>query len=227
MWVLDSRENRGMMKNKAWLRNTETNRRALFKPDTAEKESEKSMIFYQVCIHLGIDCAKTELFEYNGQAGCLSYDVGHRRFESLEGAELEIKTGSSYHENISYRDISPNILDNTKQKFADMVFADVLLRNTDRHSGNFKLLVNRDNKIIDLLGLYDNDQILGNEFAELSYFKWDTEIVEPFFEIIKKVYREFPGRINELITNSRDLPRNISCREQIINRLDKICNAVY
>jgi len=225
MWVLDSRENRGMMRNKVWLRNTETNRKALFKPDTAEKESEKSIIFYQVCQHLGIDCAKTELFEYNGQQGCLSYDVGHRRFESLEGADLEIKTGASYQDGISYKDLSPNILDKTKQKFADMMYVDVLLRNTDRHSGNFKLLVNRENKIVDLLGLYDNDQILNDEFAELSYFRWDTEIAEPFFDVIKKVHQQFPERINELIANSRGLPFNILSREQIMNRLDKI-NAI-
>ena len=40
MWVLDSDEVRGMMKNKVWVKDTLTNSRALFKPDINEIESE-------------------------------------------------------------------------------------------------------------------------------------------------------------------------------------------
>lgn len=228
MWVLDSKEPRGMIRDKIWLKNTSTNRRALFKPDTEERESEKSMVFYQVCVHLGISCAKTELYEYNGRKGCLSHDVGQRRFIANEAAELDIKSGSSVKNGVlaksevSYTDIESRLSESAKIKFADMVYVDVLLRNTDRHSGNFKLLIDQNNRIVDMLGLYDNDQILGGELAEISYFKWDTEISEPMYEIIKKPYKVFPERIKKLLNKSRELPKTLKYYDIITERLKKI-----
>ena len=226
MWVLDSREPRGMMPCKVWLKNTEDNRRALFKPDTAAGESEKSMVFYRVCIHLGVNCAKTEMLEYDGKKGCLSYDVGHRRLIDNEGAELEIKTGSSIKNDISYSDMEPIMPDSVKLKFADMVYVDVLLRNIDRHSGNFKLLLDKNKRIIDLLGLYDNDQILGGDFAELSYFRWDTEISEPLYDVVKKPYKAFPDRIKELAAKTAGLPSSIQYYDKIIGRFANICKSL-
>jgi len=226
MWILEAEEPRGMMKNKVWLKNTENNRRALFKPDTEENESEKSIVFYQVCSHLGVSCAKTELFEYEGKKGCLSYDVGHRRLIANEGAELDIKIGSSLKDDVSYAEIESMILDSVKIKFADMVYVDVLLRNIDRHSGNFKLLMNKNKQIVDLLGLYDNDQILGEELSELSYFRWDTEVSEPLYDVIKKPHGVFPGRIKELLAKSVSLPVTINYYDKIMERLINICNSL-
>jgi hypothetical protein len=111
VWILDSRETRGAMKDKVWLKSTETNERALFKPDEG-CEGERSLAFYQVCAHLGIDCAKTELYEFEGRQGSLSYDVGHRRLISNEGAELDIKSGASFirgKTNVTYEDLEPNL----------------------------------------------------------------------------------------------------------------------
>jgi len=224
MWVLDSKETRGAMKDKVWMRNTKTKELAMFKPDE-DDESERSMIFYQVCTHLGVDCAKTEFYEYMGKKGCLSYDVGHRRLIASEGAELEIKSGSSFiggSTDISYAELEPNLSDRVKIKFADMVFVDVLLRSTDRHSGNFKLLLDKNGKIVDLLGLYDNDEILRERMSELSYFRWDTEISEPLYDVIKKPYHAFPDRIKELISKSENLPNNIRYYDKIMQRLGKI-----
>ena len=224
MWVLDSRETRGQVRDKVWLRNTKTKELAMFKPDE-EDESERSMVFYQVCTHLGIDCAETELYEYSGKKGCLSYDVGHKRLIANEGAELQIKSGSSIAggiSDISYADLEAKLPCRVKVKFADMVYADVLLRNTDRHSGNFKLLLDKNGAIVDLLGLYDNDEILRDRMSELSYFRWDTEIAEPLYEVIKKPYRAFPGRIGELVAKSADLPDSIKHYGKIMRRLGKI-----
>ena len=224
MWVLDNKEIRGAMKAKVWLKNKKTNERALFKPDT-DDESIRSIAFYQVCVHLGIDCAKTELYKYKRQKGCLSYDVGHRRLIANEAAELDIKSGSSFIQgvkDISFADLESSLTDNVKIKFADMVYVDVLLRNTDRHSGNFKLLLDRTGAIVDLLGLYDNDEILRERFSELSYFRWDTTSVEPLYEIIKKPYNLYPARIKELVSKSSTLPNTINYYDIIMRRLEKI-----
>ena len=228
MWILDNLETRGAMKDKVWLRNTKTYDRAMFKPDM-EDESERSIIFYQVCTHLGIDCAKTELYEYMGKKGCLSYDVGHKRLIANEAAELDIKSGSSIisgKTDVSYAELEPSLSERVKIKFADMVYVDVLLRNTDRHSGNFKLLLDRNGTIVDLLGLYDNDEILRERMSELSYFRWDTEISETLYEVICKPYSIFPDRIRELIGKSVDLPGSISCYDKIMQRLDKIKKSI-
>jgi hypothetical protein len=224
MWVISSREERGAMKDKIWLRNTNTNERALFKPDT-EDESARSLVFYKVCTHLGIDCAKTELFEFESKKGCLSYDVGHIRFIADEGADLDIKSGSSYKQgskDISYTDLEKKLTERVKIKFADMVYVDVLLRNTDRHSGNFKLLLDKRGNIVDLLGLYDNDEILRERHSELSIFRWDTEVAELLYDVIKKPYADFPGRIEELITKTANLPRTIDFYDKIMQRFIQI-----
>ena len=58
--------------------------------------------------------------------------------------------------------------------------------------------------------------------SELSYFRWDSEISEPLFEVIKKVYRRFPFRIIELLNRSTTLPKTIKRYSEITERLKKL-----
>lgn len=77
-----------------------------------------------------------------------------------------------------------------KTLFAQMVVADYLLSNTDRHLENFSFLVdNKTNEIINMAPLYDHNQalvadLLGNDVSDLIYVptgKTLKESAEAFF----------------------------------------------
>ena len=71
-WIRMHDEPDGFSPNKFWV--TDGKERALFKPDTEDKESEIEYETYKIAKALGISCAKTEVAELFGETGTLSYN---------------------------------------------------------------------------------------------------------------------------------------------------------
>ena len=225
MWKLIGKEIKGIQYGKCWYEN-DSGKRALFKPMT-ENKIKIELAYYEVCVHLGISCTKVEAAEFEGVTGILSYDIGKSRFLFLEGEE--IKTGDKIKTGISFRELSVNMSEKEQTKFADMVFADTLLQNSDRHSENFKLRVSSSGKIIGLLDLFDHDQAFMFEDPDDYYlFRWDTDVEwESFERAIKLAYRDFPDRINNLVCKTKELPKDIYSYGFIMERLKWIESMIY
>jgi hypothetical protein len=155
------------------------------------EQVQNELYFKTICGGLGIECSP--VMEY--WDGIISIFPQQTRFAFVEGFEWAAKTGKEPN----FKNMSADMPRIKQQKFADMVFVDALLDQSDRHSGNFKLLVNPNNTPLDLAPLYDNDQILKDGSYGYSLFKWDTDVEELWEDILPKVQRDFPDRINELL----------------------------
>lgn len=83
-----------------------------------------------------------------------------------------------------------------------MIVFDALIKNTDRHYGNFGFLVdNKTNKIINPDPLFDHGNSLYN-LASLDCFEDNTDLLEQYDKTLQPcVYDDFIATAKEVLTS--------------------------
>jgi len=214
-WHYLSDEIEGVHPGKMWLTNGTT--RALFKADTADKESEIEMEVYKIALSLGMPCAKIEVIEFDGKKGSISYDFKERDNDAIVYRypdDLFFKSsGVTYASKdadgnpnervdvISFEAIRNNI-PNILAEVIDMIFLDCLVRNGDRHGSNWELIVKQDEGIIGIAPLFDHGKCLWIEFLTMDECRipWGEGHRElTHFKMFENLCAEYPEQIKDLL----------------------------
>ena len=83
-------------------------------------------------------------------------------------------------------DFQAGIQDLFPEKFSDMCIADYVLANPDRHSGNWGVIVNNDNDIVDFAPIFDMNQAFVSD-------KLGTSLEGQIYEPLNKTFEESVG----------------------------------
>lgn len=95
-----------------------------------------------------------------------------------------------------------NLGSDFEKSLNDMIVFDALIKNTDRHYGNFGFLVdNKTNKIIKPDPLFDHGNSLYN-LASLDCFEDNTDLLEQYDKTLQPcVYDDFIATAKEVLTS--------------------------
>jgi len=220
-WLYESDEQEGLHPDKAWLTNGKE--RALFKPDTEDKESDVELEVFNIAYALEIPCARIEIIEFEGKRGSISYDVKDRDSKEIVYKypdDLFYKhCGVTYasrdaHGNQNERvdiislETVRNCIPHIETNVVDMIFLDCLVRNGDRHGLNWELIVkNDDGGIIGMTPLFDHGKSLWIDFLtmnecripyeddskELTHYKMFERLSYDYSEQIKNLLEKCAG----------------------------------
>lgn len=128
----------------------------------------------------------------------LSYVTAQNYLHSLKPATIK-----NLYDELSK---SPNL----KKKIDDMIILDYLINNTDRHLNNFGLLVNNENKIIDLFPIFD----CGNSMNYLDRFETDKR---DYSKMFNKTFNQLLDLV--MLPKSYDLT--------VLNNIDNLFYKIY
>jgi hypothetical protein len=158
------------VRQKKWLRNTVTGEIGLFKfPKTnytGDYWAEK--LAYELGKLIDIEVARTELGVYNGHIGSFSYNILRDKEYLLEGYSivgevLDFSTSSEIYGTIGINysvELLEDVLGDRFGLFVHVLAFDCLIGNTDRHHGNWAVIINESGVWLRLAPLYDNGSSL-------------------------------------------------------------------
>ena len=213
-WTVEKPEHEGVHKNKNWLSNGQE--RALFKPDTEKNESAAELETSKIAKALGIPCARIEVIEFDGQKGCISYDVkkhsepdiayaypddlyviGDRltsRSKTTGGDRLELVDEVTLE---TVKTMMPHIL----PKVVEMLFLDCLVHNNDRHGRNWELVVGKDGSIHDIAPLYDHGLALwsSSKATNICCVPYSEDVELTHCAMFERLATEFPEQVAGLM----------------------------
>jgi hypothetical protein len=103
---------------------------------------------------------------------------------------------------------------NFKTDFANMCIADFVIANTDRHWGNWGILVDSNNELVQMAPLWDlNQSLLADEFG--------TDISDQIYEPTNKRFKDSVKMLSKYCTLSfenQELPGKCAERLQLVQR---------
>jgi len=219
-WELLAEEHLGAQPNKYWFVNIETKERALFKPDTEAKESVFEWGAYEVARQAGVTVAKTEMVEYKGLRGCLSYDYKNIYNENSKMvyrpvAKMYEKEGLVTHRSKDSKKVKlkqiPKIslgyakkrIPEIEEQMVDMLYLDCLISNRDRHGTNWDLAIDTSTGKIEVAPLFDHGLSLWNQYSpEMDYclVLWEENQIElKHFDMFEKLSANYPEQIGKLL----------------------------
>jgi hypothetical protein len=183
-------ETRGYSPDKTWFQSkTNPDKTALFKPDSHINNSNCETKASKTAESLGLNCAKTELVNYNGVQGVLSHNF-KKPDKTYIPAEQYIfnsippllRVGQVYDSSKSYsrwmsmetvRQFTPEI----ETQIVDMLVYDCLIQNRDRHGKNFEIELDFTGQTANIALLFDHGMSFGwsEEVYELNRNEYNDE----------------------------------------------------
>jgi len=162
---------------KFWLIDGE--RRILIKDGSGDIKQEpfNECLASEIAKRLGVDHVKYSLLEYNKDAysSCECMIDKQVEFVNAFNVFLDIKnSGSKYNDYIQA--CENRSIKNAKEEIDKMIVIDYLIRNTDRHIGNYGILRNSETlKWEKIAPLFDNGSSLWHDAQDIKYINADTK----------------------------------------------------
>lgn len=198
-------------------------------------------IAYEIINLLGIECAKVDLARMGNKVGCISYSFLKRGEEIRPYADIAFLLDRGYSkfedysinyilESIKKLKSSPYKFDFSSKRVFEMVLADYLIANTDRHDENFGVIINkRTEKIKRAAPLFDHGFSLGlrtnlniikkclNDPDEFQKLNLDLEQHIDAFKRYKLSYQSYADTlVTSYFYETEKIIRNINT--QIVSR---------
>jgi len=245
-WEILDEETVGSTPDMCWVKNKITGKKALFKPNTHGKnEAYSEYAASKIAAFLFIKCARIEVGELFGKHGCLSYDCSdEKRYRVADGYSLhrcdvlfnnsridsinrEYKNGIE----ISFKGLLPYISGEVEIDLVKMMFLDCLLKNSDRHPGNYSFYINFQRGLCGLMPLYDHGHSLFESYRDISLFPYEGFTELPFERLYKLLidnhYDVIENLLNKIKTaEAKELLSKLQCYDFINERLEKFHQSV-
>ena len=252
-WILDKRdifteelfqpldeEVEGTTPDMCWVQNVDTGEYFLFKPNTfGGNESYNEYVAYNLATRLGISCARVMVGEMFGKVGCLSHRMdGTLRYRVSDGYSLHRcdqlfnnekpdSDGLVYDSNVelSFKGLLPYVSEETATSLIRMMFLDCIIKNCDRHPGNYSFYINWQRIICQLAPLYDHGLSLGSASRDTSLFPYEGmgELsFKDLFSVLRENHIEIVGPLLERLLgdNFSELLKKLWCEQFILDRLE-------
>jgi hypothetical protein len=238
-WELIDDETIGSTPDICWVRNVKTGKKALFKPNSHGKnEAYCEYAASKIAGFLNIACARIEVGELFFKYGCLSYDCSdEKRYRIADGYSLfrcdllfnnfqkdskdqEYKNGLE----ISFKGLLPYISKQTEVELIKMMFLDCLIKNSDRHPGNYSFYINFQRVLCGLMPLYDHGHSLFESYRDISLFPYEGFAELPFDDLYRLLIKNHSEIVNDLLdkmktAEAKELLIKLECYEFIWERL--------
>ena len=199
---------------------------------------------YEVARQIGVTVAKTEMVEYKGRKGCLSYDYKDIYSENLKMvyrpvAKMYEKEGLVTHRSKDTKEVKlkqiPKIsleyakerIPEIEKQMVDMLYLDCLISNRDRHGTNWDLAIDTSIGKIEVAPLFDHGLSLWNQFSpEMDYclVLWEENQIElKHFDMFEKLSANYPEQIGELLKKCAEIKMEDKQAEFVQPRYQKMC----
>lgn len=137
-----------------------------------EKNLYNELIAEELAKDFGIACAHYDIAVYDGKIGVISKNIfenGDKNFEMkkiLNGEDNNNLT--DIWDTLLFRYKNEKIVEKLMNEIVDVFMFDVLIGNSDRHTGNLQLVENDNN--VKICPLYDNERMLSSDSIKYGIY---------------------------------------------------------
>jgi len=240
-WMKTDDEIEGSTLDICWVKNIETRKRALFKPDPVDNDAAyREYVTYKVAAFLGISCATIEVGSLLGRFGCISYDCNTERRHRISDGDSLYRCDKLFNDKksdsnntiydspieISFRGLLPYVTKDTEIDLVKMMFLDCLMLNPDRHGGNYSFYINKQRAISGLMPLYDHGLCMRADLRDVSLFPYEGRTEPSFIDLFRSIRKDYPEFINGMMSKvfSADfavLLKKLECYDFIMGRANR------